>query len=75
MRGVFVITTDFVKRRIYFLLRVSTIKDSDKIIVLKDGLIAEEGSHDELIEHGGLYDRMYRMQLIEEMDINGGEAV
>jgi len=54
--------------------RVSTIKDSDKIIVLKDGVIAEEGSHDELIALGGIYDRMYRMQLIEEMDINGGEA-
>jgi len=55
--------------------RVSTIKDSDKIIVLKDGLIAEEGSHDELVSLGGIYDRMYRMQLIEEMEINGGEAV
>ncbi len=55
--------------------RVSTIKDSDKIIVLKDGLIAEEGSHEQLIALGGIYDRMYRMQLIEEMDVNGGEAV
>ncbi|MCK5758541.1 MAG: ABC transporter ATP-binding protein [Clostridiales bacterium] len=54
--------------------RISTIKDSDKIIVLKDGLIAEEGSHDELIAEQGIYDRMYRMQLIEEMEINGGEA-
>ncbi|MBN2882828.1 MAG: ATP-binding cassette domain-containing protein, partial [Clostridia bacterium] len=55
--------------------RVSTIKDSDKIIVLKDGVIAEEGNHEQLIELGGIYGRMYRMQLIEEMDINGGEAV
>ena len=55
--------------------RVSTIKDSDKIIVLNDGLIAEEGNHDELIAQNGIYDKMYRMQLIEEMDIIGGEAV
>ncbi len=55
--------------------RVSTIKDSDKIIVLADGKIAEEGSHDELVEQQGIYDRMYRMQLIDEMEINGGEAV
>lgn len=54
--------------------RISTIKDSDKIIVLKDGKIAEEGSHDQLIAQQGIYDRMYRMQLIEEMEINGGEA-
>ncbi len=54
--------------------RISTIKDSDKIIVLEDGKIAEEGSHDELVARQGLYDKMYRMQLIEEMEINGGEA-
>ncbi len=54
--------------------RISTIKDADKIIVLQDGKIAEEGSHDQLIAEQGIYDRMYRMQLIEEMEINGGEA-
>jgi ATP-binding cassette subfamily B protein len=54
--------------------RISTIKDSDKIIVFEDGLIAEEGSHDELIAQKGIYDKMYRMQLIEEMEINGGVA-
>ncbi|MDX1358785.1 MAG: ATP-binding cassette domain-containing protein, partial [Clostridia bacterium] len=54
--------------------RISTIKDSDKIIVFEDGLIAEEGSHDELVARKGIYDKMYRMQLIEEMEINGGDA-
>ena len=29
--------------------RLSTIRDADKIIVLKDGVVAEEGTHDELI--------------------------
>lgn len=54
--------------------RISTIKDADKIIVLQKGLIAEEGNHEELISQKGIYDRMHRMQLIEEMEINGGEA-
>jgi len=54
--------------------RISTIKDSDKIILFENGKIAEEGNHDELVAKKGLYYRMYRMQLIEEMEINGGEA-
>ncbi len=55
--------------------RISTIKDSDKIIVLEGGKIAEEGNHEELVARHGIYERMYRMQLIEETEINGGEAV
>jgi len=35
--------------------RLSTIKKADKIIVLKDGKIEDIGSHDELLERGGLY--------------------
>jgi ABC-type multidrug transport system fused ATPase/permease subunit len=35
--------------------RLSTIRDADKIIVLKDGVVAEEGNHHELIARGGLY--------------------
>jgi subfamily B ATP-binding cassette protein MsbA len=35
--------------------RLSTISDADKIIVLKDGVVAEEGSSDELIARGGVY--------------------
>jgi ABC-type multidrug transport system fused ATPase/permease subunit len=35
--------------------RLSTISDADKIIVLKDGIVAEEGSSDELIGRGGVY--------------------
>jgi len=43
--------------------RLSTIRDSDKIIVLKDGVVAEEGTHDELLERGGLYAELYRVQV------------
>ena len=46
--------------------RVSTVKDADLIVVLEDGLIAERGTHDELIAHGGLYAELYEKQLLEE---------
>jgi ATP-binding cassette subfamily B protein/ATP-binding cassette subfamily C protein len=42
--------------------RFSTVKIADKIIVLKDGCIIEEGSHDELIDKNGFYSSLYTMQ-------------
>ncbi len=42
--------------------RLSTITRSDRIIVLKDGQIVEEGTHAELLEKGGEYELLYRMQ-------------
>ena len=42
--------------------RLSTIRDADKIIVLKDGVVAEEGSHDQLLARGGVYAELYRIQ-------------
>ena len=46
--------------------RVSTLKNSDRIIVLKDGTIAEEGTHDSLIRNEGIYADIYMKQLLEE---------
>src|SRR5206468_8527745 len=46
--------------------RISTVKDADEILFLDDGLIAERGTHRELLEKGGLYAAMYRRQLLEE---------
>jgi ATP-binding cassette subfamily B protein len=46
--------------------RVSTVKDADLIVVLDDGRIAERGTHDMLIERGGLYAELYEKQLLEE---------
>jgi ATP-binding cassette, subfamily B, bacterial MsbA len=40
--------------------RLSTIEDADKILVLDDGVVAEEGTHDSLLEHEGLYKSLYK---------------
>jgi len=42
--------------------RLSTIRRADKIIVLKDGLLVEQGSHDELLANNGLYADLYHTQ-------------
>jgi ATP-binding cassette subfamily B protein len=46
--------------------RISTVKDADKIIVLSEGKIAEEGKHDELVELGGIYADLHKKQLLEK---------
>jgi len=45
--------------------RLSTIRNVDRILVLKQGSLVESGSHDELLEAGGLYASLYRLQMLE----------
>ncbi|SAI68799.1 lipid A exporting ATP-binding/permease ABC transporter [Bordetella ansorpii] len=45
--------------------RLSTVQNADRIIVLDAGCIAEQGTHAELLAHGGLYASLYNMQFRE----------
>lgn len=42
--------------------RLSTIRDADVILVMKDGNIIEQGSHNELLKRGGFYAKLYNSQ-------------
>jgi len=46
--------------------RISTIKNADKILVLDDGKIIEQGTHNELLSLNGSYTELYNHQLLEE---------
>ncbi len=42
--------------------RLSTIRDADVILVMKNGDIAEQGTHEELLAKGGFYAQLYNSQ-------------
>jgi ATP-binding cassette subfamily B protein len=46
--------------------RLSTVRHADRIVVLEDGRVAEEGTHEELLRLGGWYARTYADQRLEE---------
>jgi ATP-binding cassette subfamily B multidrug efflux pump len=49
--------------------RLATIRGADRIIVLQNGELIEQGNHDELMELGGLYSRLYNMNYASFDDI------
>lgn len=46
--------------------RITTVSHADTIVVLDEGRVIEQGSHDELIEQNGAYSEMYERQLLED---------
>ena len=54
--------------------RLSTILKADKILVVKDGVIAESGTHEELLAKGGTYRELYETQFRQILDMEGGKA-
>ena len=42
--------------------RLSTIREADMILVMRDGHIVEQGKHDELLAEGGFYAQLYQSQ-------------
>ena len=42
--------------------RLSTVRNASLILVMKDGKITEQGTHDELLARGGFYNKLYNSQ-------------
>lgn len=59
---------------IYIAHRLSTIVDSDRIFVLHRGELRESGTHEELLEKGGIYARLYSLSLQKPNQSLGGAA-
>ncbi|CAN5793805.1 ABC transporter ATP-binding protein [soil metagenome] len=49
--------------------RLLSLKDADEILVLDQGRIVERGTHDELVARGGLYSRVYDLQLRDQEEV------
>ena len=51
--------------------RLSTILKADRILVVKDGVIAEQGTHEDLLALGGIYRELYETQFRQVLDMEG----
>ena len=63
--------TAVMKGRTTFVIahRLSTVREADIILVLKDGEIVERGNHNELINKGGIYQDIYELQLRPQEEV------
>ena len=62
---------EVVKGRTTFVIahRLSTVRQADLILVLRDGKIIEQGTHQELVSHGGIYQEIYELQLRPQEEV------
>jgi ATP-binding cassette subfamily B protein len=54
--------------------RLSTVRGADKIIVMDRGRVVDEGTHAELLERGGLYANLYKLQFRDQNSVNEGDV-
>ncbi len=55
--------------------RLQTVKDADQILVLSKGMIAERGTHQQLLREGKIYPEIYELQLREQEEALGKEVL
>lgn len=55
--------------------RLATVRRADVIFVIDQGRVVEQGTHDELLGHGGLYSRLYELQFRGEEQLDSHELV
>jgi len=53
--------------------RLSTVRDADAIVVLKEGRLAEQGTHEELLKKGGEYAKLHAMQFLSKTKLSAHE--
>ncbi|KAJ7683693.1 P-loop containing nucleoside triphosphate hydrolase protein [Mycena rosella] len=66
MRNINNILTEEARTSIFIAHRLRTVVEADLIIVLKEGQVAEQGTHEELVRKGGLYYSMWQEQALAE---------
>ncbi|KAJ7196847.1 iron-sulfur clusters transporter ATM1 [Mycena pura] len=66
MRNINNLLRDQARTSIFIAHRLRTVVEADMIIVLKEGQVAEQGTHDELLQKGGLYHSMWYEQALAE---------
>jgi len=50
--------------------RLSTVRNIERIIVIDNGKIVEEGNHEELMKKDGIYAKLYQLQSFEEYKVS-----